>query len=82
MQAGLAKADPKAYASTKPNVLGQLFEDAAPAASKEPVDKVDAADQGNAQAVISYLADIHRHYREAEVRASPAAQANGNLTCS
>ena len=29
-------------------MLGQLFEDAAPAASKEPVDKVDAADQGNA----------------------------------
>ena len=69
-QAGLGKADSKAYATGKPhNVLGQLFEDAAPAASKEPIDKVDLADQGNAQSVISYLADIHRHYREAEVRA-------------
>jgi hypothetical protein len=32
------------------------------------VDKVDAADTGNAQAVTPYLTEIHRHYREAEVR--------------
>jgi len=30
------------------------------------VDKVDAADTGNAQAVTPYLTEIHRHYREAE----------------
>ena len=32
------------------------------------VDKVDAADTGSAQAVTPYLAEIHWHYREAEVR--------------
>ena len=68
-QAGLKAADPKAYAAAKPrNTLGQLFEDAAPSAPKDPIDKVDLADSNNAQAVIPYLADIHRHYREAEVR--------------
>jgi len=40
----------------------------------EPVDKVDAADASNAQYIVPYLQDIHRHYREAEglKHASPA----------
>lgn len=38
------------------------------AGAKEPVDKADLADVGNAQAMIPYLADIQRHYRESEVR--------------
>ena len=42
--------------------------DALPGASKAPVDKVDAADASNPQCIIPYLQDIHRHYREAEVR--------------
>jgi hypothetical protein len=33
-------------------------------------------DVGNAQAVIPYLAEIHKHYREAEVRARPRARAS------
>ncbi len=40
-------------------------------APKEPVDKVDLADINNAQSCIPYMADIHRHYREAEVRPAP-----------
>jgi len=36
------------------------------AGRKDVVDKVDAADTGNAQAVLPYLGDIHRHYRESE----------------
>lgn len=43
-------------------------EDVGQSAVKEIVDKVDMADIDNPQAVIPYLADIHRHYREAEVR--------------
>ena len=42
--------------------------DALPGASKAPVDKVDACDASNPQCMIPYLQDIHRHYREAEVR--------------
>ena len=42
--------------------------DALPGASKAPVDKVDACDASNPQCIIPYLQDIHRHYREAEVR--------------
>jgi len=38
----------------------------ATASQKEPVDKADAADVGNAQAVHAYLGDIHRMYRETE----------------
>ena len=36
--------------------------------SEPVVDRVDASDIKNPQAVIPYLMDIHRHYREAEVR--------------
>ena len=43
--------------------------DALPGASKAPVDKVDACDASNPQCMIPYLQDIHRHYREVEVRA-------------
>jgi len=35
-------------------------------AEKPPVDAVDKADVNDAQAVIPYLADIYRHYRDAE----------------
>ena len=38
-------------------------------ASKPAVDKVDAVDASNPQYIVPYLQDIHRHYREAEVRA-------------
>ena len=38
-------------------------------ARKEPVDKADMADIHNAQAVLPYIADIHRHYRDSEARA-------------
>ena len=56
------------FAATKPrNTLLNQFEEVGAAVSKEPVDKVDLADVNNAQAVIPYLADIHKHYREAEV---------------
>ena len=80
-QGAIGKADPKAYAAAKPyGQLGQLFEDAAPSVSKEPVDKVDQNDINNAQAVIAYLGDIHRHYREAEVRAR-ALRAPGVRRC-
>ena len=48
--------------------ISTLFEEAG---SKEPVDKADLADVGNAQAMIPYLADIQRHYRESEVRERP-----------
>lgn len=49
--------------------------DALPGASKAPVDKVDACDASNPQCIIPYLQDIHRHYREAEVRgAQPLAK--------
>ena len=37
---------------------------------KEQVDKVDAVDASNPQYIVPYLQDIHRHYREAEVRAT------------
>ena len=43
--------------------------EALPGASKAPIDKVDACDASNPQYIIPYLQDIHRHYREAEVRA-------------
>jgi len=51
--------------------LDKAFDDVAslrPASAgrKDPVDKVDAADTGNAQAVTPYLTEIHRHYRETE----------------
>lgn len=68
MSQALSKGDPKAYAAKPRNTLLTAFEEVAPAAIKEPVDKVDLADVGNAQSVIPYLNDIHRHYREAEVR--------------
>ena len=48
------------------NKMSSLFEEAG--STKEPVDKADLNDVGNAQAMIPYLADIQRHYREAEVR--------------
>ena len=67
------------------NKLTSLFEDAAPASVKEPVDKADLADINNAQAVIPYLADIQRHYREAEVRHRPRhrpARAATSAPCS
>jgi hypothetical protein len=54
------------------SALDKLFDDVASrpasASHKEVVDKVDAADTGSAQAVTPYLAEIHWHYREAEVR--------------
>ena len=42
----------------------------APKAPKDPeaVDKVDAADVSDPQCIVPYLQDIHRHYREEEVR--------------
>lgn len=43
----------------------KMQEDSKPAV-KSPVDNVDKADINNAQAVIPYLGDIHRHYRESE----------------
>ena len=43
--------------------------EALPGASKAPIDKVDACDASNPQYIIPYLQDIHRHYREVEVRA-------------
>jgi hypothetical protein len=49
-------------------------EDVGRSSVKEIVDKVDMLDIDNPQAVIPYLADIHRHYREAEVR-NPSVQA-------
>ena len=42
------------------------FDDVAPA--PKDYDKVDQSDVNDAQAVVPYLADIHRHYRESEVR--------------
>ena len=49
--------------------------DALPGASKAPVDRVDACDASNPQCIVPYLQDIHRHYREAEVRgAQPLAK--------
>ena len=48
------------------NKMSSLFEEAG--STQEPVDKADLNDVGNAQAMIPYLADIQRHYREAEVR--------------
>lgn len=44
-------------------------------AVKDLVDKVDMADINNPQANLPYMADIHRHYREAEVCHCPAAPA-------
>jgi cyclin B len=67
-QAGFKQADAKAQyaAKLRPNLLS-AFEEAAPSnAPKEPVDKVDMADINDAQAVVPYLQEIHRHYREAE----------------
>ena len=48
--------------------LGELPR--APKAPKAPeaVDKVDAADVSDPQCIVPYLQDIHRHYREEEVR--------------
>ncbi|KAL3922220.1 MAG: hypothetical protein SGPRY_004637, partial [Prymnesium sp.] len=76
---GLKPADQKAASKNAPSYssngragLEKSFDEVAsrPAAPtrKETVDKVDALDCGNAQAVIPYLVDIHRHYRESEVR--------------
>jgi cyclin B len=69
--AGKGKAGPVKGLSTRgsnwpeakqPSGLEKLFDSAkAPA-----VDKVDILDVNNAQAVLPYLDDIHRHYREAE----------------
>ena len=70
-QAGLKAADANRMGAAPKNKLTSLFEDAAPASVKEPVDKADLVDINNAQAVIPYLADIQRHYREAEVRRRP-----------
>ena len=57
--------------------------DALPGASKAPVDRVDACDASNPQCIVPYLQDIHRHYREAEVRGAqpwpncPTARSRG-----
>jgi len=58
-------------ADAKPrSLLEKSFDDVASrpatASRKELVDKVDASDIGNAQAMLPYLGDIHRHYRESE----------------
>ena len=50
--------------------------DALPGASKAPVDRVDACDASNPQCIVPYLQDIHRHYREAEVRVAPSPRPN------
>ena len=50
--------------------------DALPGASKAPVDRVDACDASNPQCIVPYLQDIHRHYREAEVRVAPSPWPN------
>merc|ERR1719506_2692832 len=45
----------------------RMHEDhAAKGPRKEPVDKADMADLHNAQAVLPYIGDIHRHYRDSE----------------
>eukprot|EP00967_Tisochrysis_lutea_P157544 scaffold320018_cov32-Tisochrysis_lutea.AAC.1 len=49
-------------------LFDRSHEDAGRSVVKELVDKVDMGDINNPQAMIPYLADIHRHYREAEVR--------------
>ena len=70
LQGGLKGMDankPAAYAQPNKNKLTSLFEEQA-GSTKEPIEKCDLADVGNAQAVIPYMADIQRHYREAEVR--------------
>ena len=72
-QAGFKQ--PAQYATKQRSTLQTLFDEAAPSSVKEPVDKVDMADVNDAQAVVPYLGDIHRHYREAEVRAPPRARA-------
>jgi hypothetical protein len=77
-QAGFKQADAKAQyaAKLRPNLLS-AFEEAAPSnAPKEPVDKVDMADINDAQAVVPYLQEIHRHYREAEVSTSIRCRAH------
>ena len=51
--------------------------DALPGASKAPVDRVDACDASNPQCIVPYLQDIHRHYREAEVRVAPSPGQTG-----
>jgi cyclin B len=53
-------------ASAARGVFDRSTEDAGRSAPKSPVDKVDMPDVHNPQAVIPYLHDIHRHYREAE----------------
>ena len=73
-QAGAKAGDLKsgAYQSKPRNALQSAFEDAVPNAPKDPVDKADLPDIASAQAMIPYLGDIHRHYRESEARHTPA----------
>ena len=40
-------------------------------ARKEPIDKADMPDINNAQAMLPYINDIHKHYRDSEVRLIP-----------
>jgi len=47
----------------RPSGLQKAFDDAA---KKQPVDKADINDVNNAQAMIPYMSEIHRHYRESE----------------
>ena len=71
---GLKPAEQKPAAKPVPSYsrsgLDHEFEKVAPrpttGSRKEAVDKVDASDTGNAQALIPYLSEIHRHYRESE----------------
>ena len=74
LQPGRA-ADPKAYPAPPRNMLAALFE-SDHSKQAAPVDPADLADVNNAQALIPYM-EIHKHYRESEVRApsqrAPAA---------
>ena len=73
-------------ASAARGVFDRSSEDAGRSAPKSPVDKVDMPDVHNPQAVIPYLHDIHRHYREAEARPptsmrAPAPHRTHRLCC-
>ena len=73
-------------ASAARGVFDRSTEDAGRSAPKSPVDKVDMPDVHNPQAVIPYLHDIHRHYREAEARPptstrAPAPHRTHRLCC-
>lgn len=62
-----ALAKPAAAPANKRGGLQSAFDEAAPqVSSKAPVDKVDMQDIHNAQAMLPYMADIHKHYRESE----------------